>query len=484
MQFGKVREAGLVIPFALFIVLCGTLTFSAALLRLAGSWAFWPHHDAPRGAGEALAPSFWRRVLAWDIWEKIGPVLVRWPGLINLATIAVMVPFAVVALVHYQDESYNPIGDLPRDVPSVAGTKALEQHFPRGFQGTLTLFLRNDQVDFSGIKGNDLINELTQKISKNRGALGIADVRSVAQPLGITSTGDAAQESSTLGRAVVRSRASKYYVSRVKGWAKHLTRLDLVLAHDPLTPEAIGAVKRIEAAIPTYLPKELQGSELNYAGGSVSIRDLAVVKSRDLEHVEIFVPIVIFVLLWIVLRRVVISLYLVFSVLLSYVATLGATFLIFWALYPNTFTGLDWKVPIFLFTILVAVGEDYNIFLMTRIKEEQQTHGPVQGIVVALARTGRVISSCGFIMAGTFASLLSGSLLAIKELGFALSFGILLDTLVVRPILVPAFLILLESRLGTPGRFVALSKTPAPSADGVFHEGPRAGLQAQEPRTK
>ena len=161
-----------------------------------------------------------------------------------------------------------------------------------------------------------------------------------------------------------------------------------------------------------------------------------------------FVPIVIFVLLWIVLRRVVISLYLVLSVLFSYLTTLGAAYLLFQALYPGEFQGLDWKVPIFLFTILVAVGEDYNIFLMTRVKEEQDVHGPLRGILVALARTGHVISSCGFIMAGTFASFLSGSLLAIKELGFAMSFGILLDTLVVRPILVPVFLILLENRLG------------------------------------
>jgi uncharacterized membrane protein YdfJ with MMPL/SSD domain len=101
--------------------------------------------------------------------------------------------------------------------------------------------------------------------------------------------------------------------------------------------------------------------------------------------------------------------------------------------------------------------------LMTRIKEELGRHGPLRGITVALSRTGRVISSCGFIMAGTFATLLSGSLLAMQELGFALAFGILLDTLVVRPILVPTFLILLHSgRLGRLGQQQALEPDEVP----------------------
>jgi RND superfamily putative drug exporter len=84
------------------------------------------------------------------------------------------------------------------------------------------------------------------------------------------------------------------------------------------------------------------------------------------------------------------------------------------------------------------------------VQEEQKAHGKVQGIIAALTKTGRIISTCGFIMAGTFASLFAGSFSAMKELGFALAVGVLLDTLVVRPILVPTFLILWEGRRWAP----------------------------------
>ena len=153
------------------------------------------------------------------------------------------------------------------------------------------------------------------------------------------------------------------------------------------------------------------------------------------------------------------------SVLFSYYATLGVSFAVFWLLDPQGFAGIDWKVAIFLFTILIAVGEDYNIFLITRVDEEERQHGPQHGVTEALTRTGPIISSCGIIMAGTFASLLAGSLVEMKQLGFALAFGVLLDTLVIRPILVPAFLILLQSgRLGEVGQRQALEPDQPPRA--------------------
>ena len=147
----------------------------------------------------------------------------------------------------------------------------------------------------------------------------------------------------------------------------------------------------------------------------------------------------VYAILVALLRRPGICLYLILTVVLGYLASLGVTELVFRSLHHGTepWGGLDWTVGFFLFVILVAVGEDYNILLMARVIEEEEKHGVTEGTRLAVAHTGGIISSCGLIMAGTFGSMLTGTLTSLRELGFALGLGILLDTFLVRPILVP-----------------------------------------------
>jgi RND superfamily putative drug exporter len=471
-QFGKFRQAGFAIPLSLLLVLCATLTFSPALLRLAGRWAFWPRRSLLVGGNQpAAAPGAERGWLfraggLQRMWERVGHVLLRRPGTVWLATVAIMAPFVVAALLLYNHLSYDLIGSLPPDAPSVAGTRTLQEHFPAGVIGPVTVVLTDPQVDFGSRRGRALVGHVTEQLRAQKEELGLADIRSLTAPMGITAAAGKAfvgiEVDPELRTEAAMRKALEHYTNALVERDRTGTRLDLILVQSPFARWSIEDLNRIEQVIRQALPAGLRKDcRLDVVGTTASVRDLATVVRGDRNRIELLVLASVLVVLIVLLRRVVVSVYLLLSVLFSYYATLGVAFAVFWLLDPQGFTGIDWKVAIFLFTILVAVGEDYNIFLLTRIDEEEREHGPIHGVTAALARTGPIISSCGIIMAGTFASLLGGSLLEMKQLGFALAFGVLLDTFVVRPILVPAFLILLGSgRLPLLRRAAKVPPTP------------------------
>ena len=184
--------------------------------------------------------------------------------------------------------------------------------------------------------------------------------------------------------------------------------------------------------------------------------DLQDASNRDMNRAMIYVLGGIFVVLVLLLRALVSPIYLILTILLSYGATLGVVRLLFVDILGAA--GIVWWVPMFMFVMLVALGMDYNIFLIGRVKEEVVANGTRAGTRLALARTGGIITSAGIIMAGTFASMLSASLLGLLQIGFAVAFGVLLDTFVVRTTLVPAIIVLLgrwswwPSRRGTGRR--------------------------------
>jgi RND superfamily putative drug exporter len=238
-------------------------------------------------------------------------------------------------------------------------------------------------------------------------------------------------------------RVKATYLSQTGVYANCVTKLDLVTQYDPFSEESVRLLDYIDKQLCT-LKTDPQSrwykAEFELLGTTPGIRDLKYVTSADQTLIQRLVVLAVLAVLIVLLRHPVICLFLIFSVLFSYFITIGVTEIFFAWLDGPSFVGLDWKVPLFLFVILIAVGQDYNIYLVTRVFEEQRRFGPLPGLRRALTHTGGIITSCGVIMAGTFVSMSTGTLRGMQELGFALSFGVMLDTLVIRTILVPAFI--------------------------------------------
>jgi len=469
-QFGKFQQAGLGIAMSLAIMLVVGLTFTPAVLLLVGTHAFWPRARSDRldrYAGWISGASPWSRVFArfngHMLWQRLASVVIHRPLAVWGLSVLCMLPFAVWGAFHVGHLSYGLLSELPANTQSVIGAKAVQDHFPAGETGPVTILLQNPQFEFHSADGVEAIRELTEALGKERDELRLADIRSVSHPMGFRFP---QEEPSTGPSALLRRGVElKYYISQ--SFDRTVTRLDMVFVDDPFSRDSVKQLERLTRRVRELLPAALKpNTTLHMVGTTAGIRDLKAVTNRDQVTVDALVLMVVFVILVILLRRIALSAYLVISVFFSYFVALGVTHLAFQLLDPGGFAGLDWKVPMFLFTILIAVGEDYNIFLMTRIDEEQKRHGPVEGLRIALTQTGSIISSCGIIMAGTFFSLvLAGRLVGMQQLGFALTFGVLLDTFVVRPILVPAWLMMLhQGHLGEAGRYLGAPARPSASA--------------------
>jgi RND superfamily putative drug exporter len=454
-EFGKFRQAGFAITFGLFICLIASLTLTPAIVRLFGRFAFWPGmttQGSRRDTGFLLQTSWLSRLQRANLmgagWKKMAVLLEQRPGTMWLASVLFLLPFSIIGVVFMSFLSYGLLSELPRESTSVRGTEAVQAHFRAGEVGPVSLLIQSPGQDFStkSLGPEKLIEILTKKLEAQRDQLGLYSIRSLSAPKGQRTP----EKMSVAEKIGQRKLARDYYVSKQD---TSVCRLDLVFQNDPFSSSSIDEFRRLRDAIPGMLPEELKGSQISFVGPTPNISDLKDVTDRDQIRIDILVLISVYIVLVVLLRRPGVCAYLIVSVFYSYLATLGITIFTFWALDPQGFSGIDWKVPLFLFTILIAVGEDYNIFLMSRVDEEQRRHGPVHGIAIALERTGSIISSCGIIMAGTFSALMAGSLVGMDQLGLALTVGVLLDTFVVRPVMVPAFLILLVTgRMGVVSR--------------------------------
>ncbi|WP_377320786.1 MMPL family transporter [Pimelobacter simplex] len=223
------------------------------------------------------------------------------------------------------------------------------------------------------------------------------------------------------------------------------TRLDVVLAHAPGTADARADVASLRAALDD-LPDTLVG------GVDAEDVDIADATSADRGLILPLILVVVLLALGLLLRSVVAPVVLVATVVATYLAALGAGWLIGSQVFG--FDRLDVGVPLQAFLFLVALGVDYNIFLVTRAAEEGRRHGPREGMLRALASTGGVITSAGVLLAAVFAVLGVLPLVVLAQLGIVICVGVLLDTLLVRTVLVPALAVRMGDRFWWPRRVV------------------------------
>ena len=214
-------------------------------------------------------------------------------------------------------------------------------------------------------------------------------------------------------------------------------RMYLILDADPYSNDAVLALPRIrEAAAVAFAASDLLDVG-HYIGGETALHtDMVTTSNDDLTIVIVVTSIGILAVIVILLRSLLASLYMVVTVLLNYGATLGITTWIFIDILK--FDSLINMLPVFVFVMLAAVGADYNIFLVSRIREESENKSIKEAVHLAVANTGNVITSCGIILAGTFATLASSSFPMVLQIGTAIALGVLIDTFLVRALLVPS----------------------------------------------
>jgi putative drug exporter of the RND superfamily len=461
-DFEKFQSSGVVIGIAILLTLLICLTFTPALICILGYRAFWPMRAlGSNGVGHEIES--YRG--SSRFWAVLANTIISRPRTILITTLVLLGIPAIQGAAHRGWVTYDFLRELSWTAPSRQGARLIDKFFSTRDNSPITVVLvaKEPLTDV-------VMREAINRIRANLYIPGVSSVRSLTDPLGDYPPDRRMGlfSSDAWKRRVLENHrlTQTHYVAASDQLVQRAARMDVLMTPDPFSLEGenlLGSVRNVLKA-ETRDP-ESPWFEATFActGTTAGIADLKQVTQADQTRIQILVTIGVWGVLFFLLRRPWFSAYLMFTVLLSYLATLGLTQWFFHWAYGDDFVGLDWKVPLFLFVILVAVGQDYNVYLATRIFEEQAKRGPIQGLFHAMVSTGGIITSCGLVMAATFFSMMGSAVSAwtgdlglpmwlgansdalvlrgIVELGFALGLGVLIDTLLVRTILVPAMFV-------------------------------------------
>jgi putative drug exporter of the RND superfamily len=417
-ELASTRTVGPVNAIGIVIVMAASLTLLPAILAAVGRRGFWPSkralYDPTNVPVENLEDGDTR-------WARLGRRVTRRPWF-TIGAICTVFVIGALGLTQYSSEA-TVLGAFRDSTEGTRGYDTLKAAFPPGALGPATVVV--DRRD-GAITDSD-IEAARSAIEK------VPGVQAVTPATAQSEDGQAAS-------------------------------FQAVFSDDPYTNQALDRTEEMRDAL-RGLDPQLTG----YVGGvSAIMRDYRDGAQHDLDLVVPLVLIMILLTLIALLRAIVAPLYLIGSVILSFFGILGVSLVFFTQVMDES--GFDPSFPIFAFIFLVALGVDYNIFLMDRVREEARKIGTQRGALRALVATGPVITSAGIILAATFAVLAMLPITVLVELGAVVAFGVLVDTFVVRSMLVPAIITVVGDKSWWPS---ALSRTAAPEAAVAAEERPK-----------
>ncbi len=390
-QLNNNRSLGPVGAIGIVSAMFTMLTLLPAILVIFGRWIFWPRIPRHDDHDEKLT----------GIWAKVAASTAAKPKQYMIATGALLVIMAGFATTLKAD-GISTLEGFTNKPKSLVGQELLLEHFPGGQSQPTQILVSVDKADSA--------------------LVAVKNVKDVAEATLVSAPDNPAVPKIVDGKVVIDATLS---VPADSGEARELV---------PLIREAVKAVD----------------SEALVGGISATFYDVDVAARHDRNLIIPIVLIIIAIILALLLRSILAAVLLLFTVVLSFIATLGASALVFNHVF--NFPGADTSFPLFTFVFLVALGIDYNIFLMTRVREEALKIGTRAGTIKGVTVTGGVIPPAGVVLAATFTVLGVLPLVALAQIAFAVAFGVLLDTLVVRSLLVPAIVHYLGNRIWWPAK--------------------------------
>jgi len=477
---------GIPLAIGIAVMLLAGLTLLPALLAIFGKAAFWP---SKHKAGSETS----------GVWGRVAARIVKRPAAALLTGLIVFGALAT-AVTAYESAGFGGTISAPAGTDSAAGTDLLNKYFPATAANPTNLVyklqvpawddataiaaataqLKADKAVFSGVTGP--LNPVgatgftPTQYAELHALLGSGPLPATAPALPAAAAGQVS--AAEWAQAYQLYKATMQFVSADGKTIQFQTSLT---AGDPSTTAALNAVPAIRSSAAAVVPT-LHATDYGVAGEAPALYDISAISNSDLAHVIPIAIIVIGVLLALVMRSLVAPLYLIASVALSYFAALGLAVIVF--IWLGNSGGITFILPFLLFIFLLALGEDYNILVMTRIREEAHKMPLREAVAKAIGVTGTTVTSAGLVLAGTFAVFAivggrgsGGS--QIVDVGVGLAVGVIMDTFVVRTVLVPCTVVLLGKWNWWPSKLTAGHGEDGGS-DSVAASADALGLTAEQ----